>query len=321
MPPGPTGWIRRDESVDALRVGLQRVGLPGVFSAAVPRVTPDEARAGRLFCADWENEPAVVGRVLDPWQQTIGSCVGYGTARAITSMMIDRVAARDIPRFQAPVSPAALYGGARVNVGRGRLGYGDGAIVAEAVEWALQCVLLQVEYAAGGRTVDLSHDSRDSIAQAWGRPGAGVPRDLAEIGTGLAITGAVQCQSIDDVVTSLWLRHWVTGGCDWIDTDRRDQNGQCRPASMAGHCQNYCGVYVDQDADVAIIKRQSWGVMTPSGPQKIRLKDGSTRDLPAGCYGIKSSYVDKVLHRDGDFWAIKGGRDWVPQTIDFGGAV
>lgn len=314
-PGQPTGWIHDPGAIEDLLFALQSQHLPATYSAATESVAED-ARGEKIFCADWEAELKIFGNKLDPWRQTIGSCVGYATGRAAQALILDRLATRGGEMWRAQVSPGAIYAGSRVNVGKGRLGYSDGSIVAWAAEWVTRCLLLQIQY----HEANLTADPGDQLAAAWGRPGKGVPEALIPIGKHLAVTGTTQIDTPEALCDALWRRHWVTGGCNIIHSDTRDKWGQCRPEGRSGHAQNRCGIYLDQDGDTAILLRQSWGSQTPGGPSQIKLVDKTTRDLPAGVYGVKLEHEARAV-QSGDFWALCGTGGWTPDKADWSTAI
>jgi hypothetical protein len=176
-------------------------------------------------------------------------------------------------------------------------------------------VLFQRDYGS----LDLSADPHDVTAKQLGQ--RGIPAELMRIGAAHAIGGTTQIDSPQSYTDALWLRHWVTGGCDWLDTPTRDANGQCKPHERGAHCQGRVGVYIDQDGDVAIIKVQSWGPQMPSGPNAIVLHDGTRVVLPPAHYGIKAKYEFNHLDASGDFWALMSGKGWAPDSVTLGEVV
>lgn len=312
----PTGWVHDTDAIAETSAWLIASSLPATYAQATASGDADP-RGGRLFCADFESEPVVFGHHLPPWAQTIGACVGYGTGRAAQGLIVDHIARFGGEVFRAQVSPGAIYAGSRVNIGRGRLGYRDGSVVAWSARWVTQTLLLQMAYPG----VDLSSDPRDGLAEQWGRPGHGVPPELADCGRYLRIAYTTQIDSADSLCAALWRRQWVSGGCNTIWSDTRDANGQCRPARRGGHCENRCGIYLDQDGDVAILHRQSWGSGIPDGPQEIRLQDGTRKRIPAGVYGVKLRDEVAALQESGDFWAFSGARGWTPERADWRSAL
>lgn len=298
------GWVHNPRAIEA---GIER---RQTYAAIGPR---GDARGDRLFCADWESDLKVFGRPQAPWDQKIGSCVGYGTARAAMACMVDRIAGGHVEVWRAPPSPAAVYGGSRVNIGKGELGREDGSIVAWAAEWVTRCLLLCLNY----NGVDLGADLNvDRVAKSWGM--SGVPASVVADGEQFAVTDTTQIDSAESLVNALWSRCWVSGGCNTLHSDKRDKFGQCKPSDRGGHCQNRCGVYIDQDGDTAILLRQSWGATMPSGNPQITLQDGSKVNLPDGVYGVKLEFESRALKDSGDFWALNGSGGWVPSSVNPG---
>ena len=123
-------------------------------------------------CYLWDFAKQVTGNLLPPANQgQIGSCVAMGTARAIEYTICAEIANGQKEEF-AKLVEEIIYGGSRVEIGGGRLGYGDGSIGA----WAASFVK---KYGILDRRVHGKYDFTkysESRCKEYGR--YGVPNDI-----------------------------------------------------------------------------------------------------------------------------------------------
>jgi hypothetical protein len=118
----PMGWVDSPEVVAAIADSL-----PFVFGDTEAGQVTDLPE--QVFL--WELARTVTGGLLSARNQgTVGSCVSFGTVRAIEYTMIAEIAAGQPEQF-LELATEVVYGGSRVEVGKGVL-RGDGSIGAWA---------------------------------------------------------------------------------------------------------------------------------------------------------------------------------------------
>jgi len=108
----------------------------------LPYKSFDETPAYKLFadelpdrCYLWDFARQITGKLLPPANQgQVGSCVAFGTARAIEYSICAEIVNGQNEEF-AKLVEEVIYGGSRVEIGGGRLGYGDGSIGAWAASF------------------------------------------------------------------------------------------------------------------------------------------------------------------------------------------
>lgn len=77
--PHATGWIKRPAAVRAILEQMEREGKPTTFEAAAPRLMQLYAATDEPYFA-WDAEKAILGKVLDSWDQgQVGTCFPAGT--------------------------------------------------------------------------------------------------------------------------------------------------------------------------------------------------------------------------------------------------
>src|SRR4051812_29265309 len=116
-----------------------------------------------FFLFDIEKE--LTGQVRPPHHQLIGDCVSHGFTGAVEDLQFVRMVTQPGFGFQW-LSSEVCYALARVQVGNGGCGYGDGAVVA----WAFTAGQ-QFGMVARGKygQYDLTQ-YRSDLAKQWGTP-------------------------------------------------------------------------------------------------------------------------------------------------------
>lgn len=242
-------------------------------------------------------ESKLLGGSRRAFTQSIGRCVSLGFGRAIEDQMCLQIVNGGIGR-PVEISTEVLYGGSRVNVGRGQLGSSDGSVGAWAAQWIHDYGLMERQ--SVGR-YDL-HVDREDWAQWLGNNG--VDETLIAVHHKGIVAACHQVATVEEIADALAAGHTVARCCSTIWSQYRGQNGICRPASSGGHCQEMVGICRLPNGTDVFLTQQSWGDI-PSGNSRLEYDDGFV-DLREGLYGEYWSDVDDALRGSGgDNWAIE----------------
>lgn len=265
----------------------------------------------------WRAELELLGKHPGTCFQRRGTCVARGTFRACQDSYYHAICYGDMLGDYVDLAFEPIYGGSRVNIGKGSLGYadsrgnGDGAFGCNAAQWVHDFGLLQRgDYGS----IDLSSD-REDLAVAWGQPNAGVPRELIDASAAYLVD-VHRADTVEDIRDGIAAGY----GCAfcsqtlWQDpnagsNNRRDADGMCRPVGSGGHCIAFRGVFKDHRGRLCFVHQQSWGNECPSGPNRVRTDDGQEIDLPPGCCGVFADDVERPL-RSGEAWLFRPRRGW-----------
>src|SRR5690606_31393411 len=266
-----TGWVRDDAAVDAATIAISadsgescvvghRPALRGFAQSRINR--------GETGVFTWLAERKLFGAFKKAFYQRRGTCVGQGTARAVQDSWYHALSELGEVGRKAEVSVEAIYGGARVQIGGGRLS-GDGAVGA----WAAQYVH---KYGAPARGIYGSYDltkPREDLAVKWGARGNGVPSEVLEAGKRIKIR-CFRCMTADDIFDAAWAGCGLAF-CGGYTYGPKDRNGMSRMNAPANHCTEMLGAFITTSGDRGVGGQQSWGPGRPSGPSVLRYKGGS----------------------------------------------
>jgi hypothetical protein len=302
--PGPTGWVPDPAAVERVLATLERP----LFSLASPDLR-GTAERDVLF---WEFERKVLGALLPAHRQTVGDCVSHGWGRGVQDLLL--IQAADPTRreeWEGEVATEPIYGGARVEIGGGRLG-GDGAVGAWAAKWVQNYgVLLRKKYGP----VDLSEYSGER-ARDWGRKG--VPDELEPLAkqhpvrTVSLVTGAESGR--EALANGFPVPVCSNQGFSTV----RDASGFCRPQGTWSHCmlaRGTCRVKGPLGGRPAVPLQQSWGE-SPTGNNKVTLESGREVELPQGVFLVELDVFDRML-RGGDSFALSEFAGFPRRDLDW----
>lgn len=262
----------------------------------------DIGKGKELFL--WEIEKQLTGKLRSQERQEIGDCVSWGFCGAANALQFVLMMQDPTLEFK-PLCTEYTYGTARVQIGQGGCGFGDGAQVSWALEGAQKLGFL-----ARGKYGDIDVTTYSGErARAWGRPRAGAPTALLAVGKlNLVlqchlITGNNKYEQARDVIASLGA---IVTGSNQLFSSHRDAQGFCQRAGGGGHCTCYRG-FSDNPKRPGIVYNQSWGPGTPSGGAvDLTLPSGKEITLPEGNFFIDPEDFDR-MHREGsgnEVWAI-----------------
>lgn len=250
----------------------------------------------------------VYGHKFEPSNQgNIGSCVGHAAAHCVyASACVDYVTGdRDEPPLLA--SPAACYGGSRVEArNKDYAGYSPGSTGYSVSKWLRDWgVIWRKQYP----TADTTKQSTDLDAE-YGAYGCGGRDDngrLDDEAKKQPCLYVAQVKTWDELVAAVTSGHPVLMCSGQGFTRTVGEGSWARPQGRWSHAMGCIGVRFDTEG-AAILN--SWGdYITYTAP---RYPD----DLPDGVFWAERSVVERMLS-SGDCWAISSvAFKWRPVNHD-----
>jgi hypothetical protein len=279
------GWHRDDDGVAAVVATLPQPVFAKTPAGSVEAI-PDHVY-------HWDTAKAAIGRHVPTRNQLgVGSCVSFGAACAIEyQQCVIRVealkAGQPPPEFK-DVAQEIIYGGSRVQVGKGQI-RGDGSIGAWAAQYCRDYgVLPRAKYDG----YDLTGYS-ESMCRKLGN--AGVPANLLPEAKKYPTRSISQVKTVDEAKKALASGYLVTVASD-VGFGRsgpytRNSKGQLRASGSWPHQMCLIGY----DADSGFYCMNSWGESWVGGPT------GPGNPPPGGFY-IEETTVARMLGQN-DSWA------------------
>jgi hypothetical protein len=283
LPDGPTtyatGWVPRPDAVAEV-AGAQQFKVFADTPAG--KATADEKD---VFL--WNAWNKALGNIPPPRNQSsIGSCVSFGTSAAVDCLIAISFGLGTSGEYHDTVQEA-VYGGSRVQIGKGRLGSGDGSVGAWAAQWVK-------DYGVIARGKVGSYDlSTYSVARCrqWGNQGC--PKDLLEVAREHPVKGIAQVTSAEAARKALLSGYPIAVCSNQGFTSTRDADGFARPSGQWAHCMAILGYRADRKG---FFVWNSWGADWIKGP----LGAGSP---PEGGFWADWQTIDGMTHQ-GDTWAF-----------------
>lgn len=305
------GWKRDDNAVDAFTASLIATHGTATFADSEPTLTGHWNRligAGTTHILAQTFEAQVLKRNLPAESQRRGTCVSRGTFRACQDSYFYELATQ--AKIGKPVQLCfePIYGGSRVNIGRGQLGTSDGAVGAWAAEFVAKYGLIERGIHGG---IDL-RQPREELAVLWGNPGQGCPDQLLRLGRQHTVR-AHRVMTVAELADCLAAGYFAAY-CSGILWGARDQDGMARPESSGGHCEEIAGVFLTPRNETAFVRQQSWGDL-PNGPHVLATKSGPIT-LRQGSYGAYAADLQRGLDHGGECWAFQVQTSWRASTAD-----
>jgi hypothetical protein len=275
---GP-GWEPRPEEVEAVQGELP---IPAFGQAPADEIPIEDIPDDML---GWKMFEKATGK---PWpvinQGSIGSCVAHGTVNAIYYTMGYEIANGDREEWK-PLSRETIYGGSRVEVGKGRLGRGDGSIGAWAAKFVNQWGIVAEEKVG-------PYD----VGRCKQYGANGVPDDIEKLAKEHPIAEVTLVTSFEQACKALSSGYGISICSGQGFSMTRDKDGFCAPRGHWSHCMALIGYRKDGPRPGCVIVN-SWGANTTSGPQP----DG----LPASAWWCEASVINRILKEE-DSWAFSG---------------
>jgi hypothetical protein len=229
----------------------------------------------------------------------VHNCVSFGCIRAIEYTYLCEIAAGEDEEFRH-LCQEINYAGGRVEVGKGRLGRGDGSIGAWSAEFAKRWGSL--DRGVYGK-YDLTKYDTDRC-RAWGR--TGVPDDLEPEVKKYSITTITLVKTIDELKKALAAGYGVSVASNQGFSMTRDSNGIAKASGSWAHQMCICG-YATIGGKLYFRIDNSWGAAAHRGP--VGPGDPST----GGFYADERT-VARMLAQN-DSWAYAGQNGFKPRDI------
>lgn len=249
----------------------------------------------------WKLHEKVTGK---PWpsgsQGNVGSCVSWGTRNGATLTMLAQIVAGTGEEF-ADVAQEPIYALSRVEIGKRRLGRGDGSVGAWAAE-ALKTfgVIKRGVYGS----IDLTKYS-EARCKYWGW--SGLPDELEPIAKQRPIKAYSKVSSVEECQRALAQGYGINVCSNQGFRLSRDSDGFCAPRGTWAHSMSIIGYQLGNRPGFFILN--SWGADAYSGP--MGLGDG-----PGGGFWAEASIVERML-KYGDSYCYSSLNGFPAQHPDF----
>lgn len=230
---------------------------------------------------------AVLGKFLPARDQGgVGSCVGFGTAAAIDTLMCVQILRGDRIEF-IDIAPEIIYAGSRVEIGGGRI-RGDGSVGSWAARFVNEYGVMPRKQFPG---LDLRTYS-ETLCRELGK--RGVPDDLEPEARKSPVKGITGVRNAEEAANALDQGYPIAVCSDQGFTTTRDKDGFLRASGTWNHCMACIG-YTDVPRKGFLI-RNSWGASWVNGPR-------GPHDIPDGCFWCDYSTFDRMCKQK-DTWAF-----------------
>lgn len=232
----------------------------------------------------WEAAIEATGKLLPPFSQgQVGSCVSFGTNRAIEYTMCVEIVKEKNEEFHHIVQEIT-YGGSRVEVGNGNL-RGDGSIGAWAAKFVKDWgVVARGKY----NNFDLSTYS-EARCREFGR--TGVPADLEAEARKHPVKETVMVTTWDQAKKALVQGYGLAICSGQGFSMTRDANGIAAARGSWAHCMCLCGYTTINGKEYGRIDN-SWGPNAHTGPV------GPGNPGPEGFYAAASVIEGMLKEKD-----------------------
>jgi hypothetical protein len=294
------GWLNDPEAVPAIQAEF---GLADFSDTPAGHAVMDDQDNVYLWKAVEEvtGSPAKVHN-----QNPVGSCVSFGTARALEKSLAVQIKLGDRYRFEY-LCEENIYGGSRVEVAGGVLRNADGSRGVWAAQWVAHKggAIPRGVYEAGGKTYDLTAYN-PTLCRQWGF--YGVPDPLEPEVRTFKTGDAALVRSWAEAKKALGQGYGVAICSDQGFSSQRNANGVAQAQGTWNHCMCLDGFHREDGKEYGHIEN-SWGAVYHRGPVGFG-------NPPESGFWAESSVVDRML-RQGDSWAFSAVKGFPKRKINW----
>jgi len=239
--------------------------------------------------------PDIVRKVIGYFpmgHQLTGDCVSFGAGYATTVLSALQIALGKLEVFEGEVATEPIYGGSRIQVGGGALGYGQGSVGLWAAKWLNRyAVIIRKNYTDFG--IDLSKYDVDK-ATKWGNPNNGCPDALVKANSNHLVKTISQVNSYEEARDAIYNGYPITVASNvGFSSMTRDSEGFMRASGSWAHQMYFCGV--KDDNRPGLLCCNSWGTDWSHGPRPM--------DIPEGSFFVDADTVN-MMFAQGDSWVF-----------------
>ena len=286
------GWVDDPEEV----VGVISQQPFPIFSATPAGEAADEP--DQVF--GWKLYERVTGSKWPSGAQgSVGSCVSWGTAAAVTLTQCAEIAAGQ-PESFTPIAQEPIYALSRVEIGKRRI-RGDGSVGA----WAADAVKTYGVIARGKYGgIDLTEYSA-ARCKTWGWDG--LPDELEPVARRHPVRAFSLVRTAQDARRALANGYGVSVCSNQGFRLVRDEQGYCAARGTWAHCMALIGY--QRGTRPGFFIQNSWGSSVYSGPM-------GAGDGPAGGFWADEHVVERMLAQ-GDSYAFSDLAGFEARHVDW----
>jgi hypothetical protein len=308
------GWVPDPEAVEKFRATLD---TPDFRDTPAGKVVMGEMPS-RVYL--WQIIRKVTGKDPPIYNQNpVGSCVSFGTARAIEASLASQISLGDRLEWTSLVEEV-IYAGSRIEIGRGQIRrsalnpHGDGSVGA----WAARFVkgwgaLPRGVYMVKGKDFD-PYDLRkyDPVrCRAWAESGSqGVPDDLEPEVKKYPVGDTTMVTTWSEAKRALAQGYGIAICSNQGFSSQRNVNGVAVAQGSWAHCMCLDGYHVDENTGKEYGHIQnSWGGNYHRGPV-------GWGEPPTSGFWAEASVVHRMLSQR-DSWAFSQVKGFPARKIDW----
>lgn len=251
------------------------------------------------------------GKYRRPYMQRIGTCVARAFGRAGQTSL--DVAIADNLELMRPVeiSFAPVYSLARVEVGRNRVGYQDGAIMADAAAAVAKYGYATTADIMPGKT----EDQIEQAAAYYATPGRSTPAEWIAACRG-NVSETAWPETLEDVFDFIAAGYAVAYAHGYV-TGWPNAKGISDLGGYGNHARYFSGVFLDENGDTQLVSTESWGSFPARQPTntdqtapvetlpRIKLRyAGGEKMLAPGDVGVNAVRFWGQIRQGGEAWAV-----------------
>ena len=236
-------------------------------------------------------------------EQTIGDCVSMGAAYATDTLACTEIVlGGERETWPAEAATEPIYAGSRVEVGKGRLGNGDGSVGAWGAEWIAKWgILLRKIYGDIDLTIYSGAKARD-----WGRASKGCPDSLEPIAKEHPVKTVSLVTTYEQARDAIANGFPVTVASMQGFNSTRDAEGFCKAQGSWAHQMSFLAAD-DEHKRPGLLCQNSWGPTWVSGLNRHEQPDGS--------FWVDADVANKML-KQADSFAISNFDGFPEQSLD-----